>query len=283
MRYIDFVEPKNETWNDWRARCEKARSILIQEVEDGQDPVINKDLYKEMKVDVYMSYDQAFRGKCAYCERDIHNQYGDVEHYRPECSVTDIHRKPVTRQQGEEVETHPGYYWLAYEWTNLLPACEICNRPSTQFTKGRLIGKWDRFPIRGERAWGPGQEEYEEPLLLNPVKDEPSEYLIFERNGLIVEKNGDERGKTTIEVLGLNENGLTDRRSERYKDIKNKASIFIIACKLNKDSIETQDIRRQLQQIRAGRGEFTTYALIAIKDEYKSFIESIEELAMEDD
>ena len=278
MRYINFVEPQNEAWNDWRARCEEARDIVVQEVKDENEPVINKDLYKEMKVDVYMSYEQVFRGKCAYCERDIHNQYGDVEHYRPECGVTDIDRKPVTRQQGGQREKHPGYYWLAYEWTNLLPACEICNRPSTQFTEGRLIGKWDRFPILGDRAWEPDQERHEEPLLLNPIEDEPSEHFVFERNGTIVERNRDARGKATIKVLGLNENGLPDRLAERYNDVRNKASMFVIACKLDENGSETQKLRTQLERIKAGYGEFTTYALIAIKDERKAFAESVGEL-----
>ncbi len=159
----------------------------------------------------------------------------------------------------------------------------ICNRPSKQFSQERLIGKWDRFPIQGERAWEPGQEEYEDPLLLNPAKDRPSKHLIFKRTGLIVERNRSERGKATIEVLGLNENGLPDRRLERYKDIKNKASMFVIAYKLNKTGEETQDLCNQLKRIRAGYGEFTTYALIAIKDEYEAFIESAEELGVGDE
>lgn len=278
MRYIDFVEPETEEWNDWRVRCQEAREIVIQEAENGNKPVIKKDLYKEMKVDVYMSYGEVFRGKCAYCERDIHNQYGDVEHYRPECGVTDINREPITRQRDGQTEKHLGYYWLAYEWKNLLPACVICNRPSTQFSKGRLIGKWDRFPIIGERAWDPGQEKDEGPLLLNPVEDEPSKHLVFERTGTIVERNSDVRGWTTIKILGLNENGLPDRRAERYNDVRNKAGMFIIARRMDENSAETVRLRTQVDQIKAGHGEFTTYALLAIEDERKAFAESIGEL-----
>lgn len=59
-------------------------------------------------------------GKCAYCEaRVIHISYGDVEHFRPKAAF----------QQGETTPLEkPGYYWLAYDWLNLLLSCQICNQ-----------------------------------------------------------------------------------------------------------------------------------------------------------
>ena len=35
MRYIDFVEPQDESWNGWKVRCEEARDKVIQEVGNG--------------------------------------------------------------------------------------------------------------------------------------------------------------------------------------------------------------------------------------------------------
>jgi hypothetical protein len=35
-----------------------------------------------------------------------------------------------------------GYYWLSYEWTNLLPSCHECNS---------VEAKGDKFPIKGVR------------------------------------------------------------------------------------------------------------------------------------
>jgi hypothetical protein len=64
-----------------------------------------------------------YNKKCAYCEERIKTY---IEHYRPKGSV-----------QGSR---HGGYYWLCYEWSNLLPACHECNKfgggKGTQFPVG---------------------------------------------------------------------------------------------------------------------------------------------------
>src|ERR1044071_9994958 len=59
--------------------------------------------------------------KCCYCETkypDLDNL--DVEHFRPKAGV----RQNLTQTTDE----YPGYYWLAYEWSNLLLSCNPCNR-----------------------------------------------------------------------------------------------------------------------------------------------------------
>lgn len=55
---------------------------------------------------------ELFHYKCAYCESRI--EKCEVEHYRPKGRV--------------DGSAHPGYYWLAYEWENLYPSCESCNK-----------------------------------------------------------------------------------------------------------------------------------------------------------
>lgn len=64
-------------------------------------------------------------GKCAYCERFYKL---DVEHYRPKGEV---------RGEDNDLISATGYYWLGYEWSNLLPACISCNRDG---------GKNSKFP-----------------------------------------------------------------------------------------------------------------------------------------
>ena len=59
------------------------------------------------------------RERLIYCESPVTStNFGDAEHYRPKKAVTD--KKRDTVQYG--VVPHPGYYWLAYDWRNLLPA-----------------------------------------------------------------------------------------------------------------------------------------------------------------
>jgi hypothetical protein len=65
----------------------------------------------------------AFWGKCAYCESKLSNGLGETDHFRPTASAVRL-RKDFSPDH---------YWWLAYEWDNLLSACEMCSR-----TKGAL-------------------------------------------------------------------------------------------------------------------------------------------------
>lgn len=149
-----------------------------------------------------------FHGKCAYCETFYPAVAPvDVEHYRPKGGV------------GEDAK-HPGYWWLAMDWENLLPSCIHCNRLnehvtpvlSTQlvelradgagFSKQRRVttGKGNHFPILGRRAT-PSSRDFsaECPLLLDPCRDNPKEHLTFHVDrkmliGLVLPKPHDGAG-----------------------------------------------------------------------------------------
>ncbi len=123
--------------------------------------------------------EELFHGKCAYCESLYASQAPvDVEHYRPKGQV-----------EGEPA--HPGYWWLAAEWTNLLPSCLDCNRRRKQVAptvssdlavlyEAMKTGKQDSFPVVGARAAGePDNLVGERPLLLDPTRDDPDEHLAF--------------------------------------------------------------------------------------------------------
>jgi hypothetical protein len=72
-----------------------------------------------------------------HCEREISGYYGDAEHYRPKGAVKykteageleDATCEVLNPRQGRIVtQRHPGYFWLAYDWRNLLPSCVFCN------------------------------------------------------------------------------------------------------------------------------------------------------------
>lgn len=73
---------------------------------------------------VKRALEKAQYDKCCFCETDFAAvAYGDVEHFRP---------KKGYRQSVREKLVKPGYYWLAYEWSNLFLSCERCNQ---QFKK----------------------------------------------------------------------------------------------------------------------------------------------------
>ena len=139
---------------------------------------------------------EIYRDKCTYCESRISaGASWRVEHYRPKNKLKDD-------------VGHTGYYWLGYEWSNLLLSCETCN--------GK---KSNQFPIQGTRVerpqedrteWRADSESFkaEKPLLLNPELDNPEEHLVFLPDGDIKEKGKSERGKKTIEICGLDREDL---------------------------------------------------------------------------
>jgi uncharacterized protein (TIGR02646 family) len=115
-----------------------------------------------------------FHDKCAYCESKVpHIAYPHIEHYRP--------KKKYPRH--------------TFDWQNLLLACGICNGSAH---------KGDNFPLEN------GDEN--QPLLLNPCEDEPTQHLQFEQARIVPLT---ERGRVTRDLLGLNRDELFDRRRER--------------------------------------------------------------------
>jgi len=172
IEQLNDVTAWNE-WKKWLQECTIKTRELIERVQRGEKPEFDNKLYRRKK-DYFFSIEGPFNGKCAYCESQIiDGRNADIDHYRPKALVTDEKDKPVTiRFDDGHTDTHPGYYWLAYEWHNLLPACKYCN----QLTKLKYstVGKKNRFPIRGNYAMHPGEERSEQPLLLHPVFDDPS-------------------------------------------------------------------------------------------------------------
>lgn len=149
-----------------------------------------KNTYKEPEVRQALCTMQ--HGKCAYCERQIEVAWEPVEHYRPFAK----------------------YWWLAYDWKNLLAACNNCNSGA----------KKDQFPLADERKRlvahqpPPGLEQ---PLVLDPSSVDPTTdpelHLTFveEPNGkwCIAPKNGSRQGKKTIEICKLGRSHLNELRN----------------------------------------------------------------------
>jgi uncharacterized protein (TIGR02646 family) len=147
----------------------------------------------------------------AYCEFPL-GPYGDVEHFRPKASY---------RQSLGDKHHIPGYYWLAYDWQNLLFACNVCNRTL----------KSDLFPLAdsSQRNIAGRDISQEQPLLLNPAVDDPAEHITYrEAVAIPVVHNGipDSRGRATIELFQFNERPLLlqARRSvwKSYSEVKRR-------------------------------------------------------------
>ena len=136
---------------------------------------------------------ELFEQKCAYCESALAGGELHVDRFRPEQEAMDL--------EGT-VDDPDLYWWLAYEWANLYPACSGCAR-----------AKSTRFPVRGERAApearGP-ELEREHRLVLDPCQDEPEAELRFAPDGSVA--GATERGAVTIECVALNRRDLREAR-----------------------------------------------------------------------
>lgn len=263
MIRIDFTEPDTEAWKTWCTDCATATTTLIADVAEGKAIVIKNRLYKEQNT-VYMNLDGIFHGKCVYCESLMDaNQPGDIEHFRPQKSVTDRGGKTIMIDADDgSAKPHQGYYWLAYDWRNLLPSCSLCNRVTRDKT-GARIGKGNYFPVRGFRAMNPGEETREEPLLINPLLVDPSDHVEIDDTGIFTALTAE--GEETIKALALNtREALVDERKRAYEAV-GAGLLSLISAMLEK-SAKANSRRQELKAIRSGERAYSAAAFAAISN-----------------
>lgn len=177
------------------------------------------DWYK--KEDTKVALKEIYNNKCAYCEGFSAAQAPfPVEHYRPKGKVTVFVSNKII-----DVSNHNGYYWLAYEWSNLLWSCYWCNQhKASQFTledeTQRVFQPTlnvDGDLIKKECLIDADVLLAEKPLLLNPEIDKAEDHFYFLPNGEI--KSVTNRGKETIRICELDREDLCLARRKLADDI----------------------------------------------------------------
>ena len=162
--------------------------------------------------------------KCFLCESKItHISYGDVEHFRP---------KGGSKQTTDDEMLIPGYYWLAYDWTNLFLACQICNQ---RFKK-------NLFPLKDIDKRAKSHENSlneESPLFINPETDDPEQFISF-RGEIPFAIDENIRGITTISASGIDRVELNEKRLSLLKKLKRLYEIANLSPQLP-ESIEALD------------------------------------------
>jgi uncharacterized protein (TIGR02646 family) len=166
----------------------------------------------DRKVYAHESVRRALRAaqhdKCCFCESKIsHVGADDVEHFRPKAGV---------RQQRFDGLVQPGYYWLAYDWTNLYLACRECNERNKQ----------NLFPLERPEARPCSHHEAhkcedEQPLFLDPGDPRVNpESVIGFREGEPYPIGGNVRAEVTMRELELGRRSLMERRDERIRVLR---------------------------------------------------------------
>ena len=136
--------------------------------------------------------------KCCYCESQFRGtSYGAVEHFRPKGAVRMGHGMPTL---------HPGYYWLAYVWENLLVSCEVCNT-----NKGTLFPLVDESK-RARSHHDPVDDEA--PVFVDPASEDPAVHMQFRRAEIV---HLTDRGLRTIEGMALRRSELEEARAKHLK------------------------------------------------------------------
>lgn len=212
MIHVRLKEPGDD-WKEWKQKADNETRQLVENAKRGVPLKLKKSIWKKLKPFL----ESIFHKKCAYCEGIyVGGSWPDVEHYRPKGKVTiDRNKKnalKITGADGIEMD-HPGYYWLAYDWRNLLLSCKKCN-------SGK--GKMNQFPIGGKRSCCIDDSlDDEKPFLINPCEEEkPEDHLFFGIKGTILGKS--ERGKKTIEICDLNREELRTCREKEWGKLKIK-------------------------------------------------------------
>lgn len=138
-------------------------------------------------------------------KRDWEDDAVAVEHFRP---------KSGWRQKPRDSLNKSAYFWLSYEWENLLFACDRCNDVAH---KGNL------FPLSNpsKRADSANPDVgNEKPLLINPYIIDPEHHIESNRD-IARPRNKSRTGSKSIEVFGLDEDELMiDQRRRFILDIE---------------------------------------------------------------
>jgi hypothetical protein len=175
---------------------------IVQHARGDTDFAFDRSVYGDAGVKAALRIAQ--HDKCSFCESKVtHVAFGDVEHFRPKAAFRAIQGNDLTR---------PGYYWLAYEWTNLLFACEPCNRRH----KGNL------FPLIDEATRARSHTDdvtREIPLFIDPTTEDPTAHIGF-REEYPYPIGGSPRGDATLRALGLDRPELVERRRERLQKLR---------------------------------------------------------------
>ncbi|TDO05427.1 hypothetical protein [Sunxiuqinia elliptica] len=199
----NFVDRPKNLCTGWRA-YDKAILKLSNERMWPSKPsgIYSSTIVKE-------KLDSIYHTKCAFCNQEPKGSPLQVEHFRP--------------KDGIKNEAHPGYYWLGYEWTNLLYACGNCNTIKSNYfplldgvrriTAPLFVA--DLIDLASCHSFSSfiKSEKY---VLVNPEVDNPDQHFVYLPDGKIYHLT--ERGEYSITRYDLNRDELYVNGRKRLLD-----------------------------------------------------------------
>mgnify|MGYP001177794601 CR=1 FL=1 len=151
----------------------KAAAKSPQETAEMVDEARHKAIEDKQSVWRYAenALSDASHEKCWYCEiRQVRSDRA-VDHFRPKNRVHGI-------------KSHPGYWWLAFDWQNYRYSCTYCNSRRRDLAGGTVGGKRDEFPILPPPSHAHSESDPKDRAkLLDPTVDDDTKLLTFLPNG----------------------------------------------------------------------------------------------------
>jgi uncharacterized protein (TIGR02646 family) len=224
-------------------------ATAIQQLQDRYNKGERNFSAEDFKSNIYGHADvktaliDSHHRKCCYCEAAFtHAAHGDVEHFRPKAGWV----------QDSEPLNKPGYYWLAYDWDNLLFSCQICNQTY----------KRNHFPLLDATTRANSHQQAiagEQPLLIHPANENPEEFISF-REEIPVAVNGNARGEGTIKKLGLDRESLNEKRRTVLAEV---SFIYFVAKDIPATNPELKQraklkVAQYFQQAELGKAEYAS-------------------------
>lgn len=185
----------------------------------------------------------AQHGKCCFSEAKFVVDDAHVEHFRPKGFVQD--------QKSGKI-SYPGYYWLAYEWTNLF----YCKSTTNSSLKRNF------FPLGGlaKRKLNHLDARSEISILIDPSAEDPRDHIRFDEEEI---KPITERGRRTIELLDLRNGQLDEARRTKFHHLKvmRNAAELLITTGFPLNTPELTSLIHELNESVLPKSEFSSMAI----------------------
>jgi hypothetical protein len=261
MIHIDFdpttlAGDQKTWWTVWEARSRDATKQVLDAWEAARqnpnDKTYDKIFERPQIQRVWADLKDwlllnIFNNKCAYCETPVVRSSFHAEHYRPKGRVTTNGKKVKIKDDKGQDYDHPGYFWLAFHWTNLLPSCAFCNTvngkknefPIPQTTYLSVLKKLTKAECNTLKQkliqssnWPDifyfqpvDLDDKEGRMLLHPYFDDPRKFLTFDDFGSVIaigNKNQKTRGELSIKIYNLNDGKIVPDRRRAQDDALNR-------------------------------------------------------------
>jgi hypothetical protein len=261
MIHIDFdpttlAGDQKIWWTAWEIRAKDATKQVLDAWEkwrknpndETYDKIFDKPQIQRVWADLKdWLLLNVFNNKCAYCETPVVRSLFHAEHYRPKGRLTNNGKKvKIKDDKGQELD-HPGYFWLAFHWTNLLPSCAFCNTvngkknefPIPQTTYLSVLRKLTKAECNTLKQkliqssnWPNifyfqpvDLDDKEGRVLLHPYFDDPRKFLRFDDFGSVIaigNKNQKTRGELSIKIYNLNDGQIVPDRRRAQDEALNR-------------------------------------------------------------